>query len=79
MKIEMSLPLFLTIILWILDLFGAIDIAWYWIIAPFWIPFIIILGFAIVLTIVYYIAPWMFSNRFRNQIDQQIKLKKEIK
>lgn len=79
MKIEMSLPLFLTIILWVLDLSGAIDIAWYWIIAPFWLSFVIILGFAIVLTIVYYIAPWMFSNRFRNQIDQQIKLKKEIK
>ena len=75
----MSLPLFLTIILWVLDLSGAIDIAWYWIIAPFWLPFVIILGFAIVLTIIYYIAPWMFSNRFRNQIDQQIKLKKEIK
>lgn len=79
MKIEISLPLFLTIILWVLDLSGAIDIAWYWIISPFWLPFVIILGFAIVLTIVYYIAPWMFLNRFRNQIDQQIKLKKEIK
>lgn len=79
MKIEMSIPLFLTILLLTLDLSGAIDIAWYWIIAPFWFPFIIIFGFAIVLTIVYYIAPWMFSNRFRNQIDQQIKLKKEIK
>lgn len=76
MKIEMSLPLFLTITLWVLDLFGAIDIAWYWIIAPFWLPFVIILGFATVLTIIYYIAPWMFSNRFRNQIDQQIKLNK---
>lgn len=75
----MSIPLFLTILLFTLDLSGAIDIAWYCIIAPFWFPFIIIFGFAIVLTIVYYIAPWMFSNRFRNQIDQQIKLKREIK
>lgn len=79
MKIEMSIPLFLTILLLTLDLSGTIDIAWYWIIAPFWLPFVIILGFAVVLTIIYYIAPWTFSNRFRNQIDQQIKLKKEIK
>lgn len=79
MKIEMSIPLFLTILLLTLDLSGAIDIAWYWVIAPFWLLFIITFGFVIVLTIIYYIAPWMFSNRFRNQIDQQIKLKKEIK
>jgi hypothetical protein len=79
MKIEMSLLLFLTIMLWILDLSGAIDIAWYWIIAPFWLPFSIVLSLAILLTILYYIISVMFSNRFRNQIDQQIKFKKEMK
>lgn len=79
MKIEMSIPLFLTILLLTLDLSGAIDIAWYWIIAPFWLLFIIILVFVIVLTTIYYIVPWMSSNRFRNQIDQQIKFKKEMK
>lgn len=75
MKIEMSLPLFLTIMLWIFDLSGAIDIAWYWIIAPFWRPFAIVLPLAILLTILYYIIPRIFSDKFRRDIDQRIKLK----
>lgn len=77
MKIEMSLPLFLTIMLWALDLSGAIDIAWYWIIAPFWLPFAIVLLLAILLTILYYIIPGIFSDKFRRNIDQRIKLKRK--
>lgn len=76
MKIEMSLPLFLTIILWVLDLSGAIDIAWYWIIAPFWLPFVIVFPLAILLTILYYIIPGIFSDKFRRDIDQRIKINK---
>nr|DAJ83067.1 MAG TPA: hypothetical protein [Caudoviricetes sp.] len=64
MKIEMSIPLFLTILLLALDLSGAIDIAWYWIIAPFWLPFIIVLPLAILLTIFYYIIPGIFQINF---------------
>ena len=75
MKIEMSLPLFLTIMLLVLDLSGAIDIAWYWIVAPFWLPFVIVLPLAILLTILYYIIPGIFSDKFRRDIDQRIKLK----
>ena len=77
MKIEMSLPLFLTIMLWVLDLSGAIDIAWYWIIAPFWLPFAIVLLLAILLTTLYYIIPGIFSDKFRRDIDQRIKLKRK--
>ena len=76
MKIEMSIPLFLTILLLTLDLSGAIDIAWYWIIAPFWLPFAIVLPLAILLTILYYIIPGIFSDKFRRDIDQRIKLNK---
>lgn len=75
MKIQISLPLFLTIMLWVLDLSGAIDIAWYWIIAPFWLPFAIVLPLTILLTILYYIIPRIFSDKFRKEIDQKIKLK----
>ena len=75
MKIEISLPLFLTIMLWILDSSGAIDITWHWIIAPFWLPFAIALPLAILLTILYYIIPEIFSDKFRRDIDQKIKLK----
>lgn len=76
MKIEMSLPLFLTIMLWVLDLSDAIDIAWYWIIAPFWLPFAIVLPLAILLAVLYYIIPGIFSDKFRRDIDQRIKLNK---
>lgn len=76
MKIEMSLPLFLTIMLWVLDLSDAIDIAWYWIIAPFWLPFVIVLPLAILLSVLYYIIPGIFSDKFRRDIDQRIKLNK---
>ena len=76
MKIEMSLPLFLTIMLWVLDLSGAVDIAWYWIIAPFWLPFAIVFPLAILLTILYYIIPGIFSDKFQRDIDQRIKINK---
>ena len=73
----MSIPLFLTILLLTLDLSGAIDIAWYWIIAPFLLPFAIALLLAILLTILYYIIPEIFSDKFRRDTDQRIKLKRK--
>lgn len=73
MKIEMSLPLFLTIILWTFDLFDAIDIAWYWVIVPFWLPFAIVLPLAILLTILYYIIPGIFQINFGEILIKELK------
>lgn len=73
MKIEISLPLFLTIMLCGLDLAGSIDIAWYWIIAPFWLPFAIVLPLAILLTILYYIIPGIFQINFGKILIKELK------
>lgn len=72
MKIEMSLLLFLTTMLWVLDLSGAIDIAWYWIITPFWLPFSIALSLAILLTILYYIIPGIFQINFDETLIKEL-------
>lgn len=63
-----SLCTVLFLIFLVLKLVGVIDWSWWWVTAPLWIPFLIVLGISIItLIVIFTIAIVRYSIRKRKE------------